>query len=146
MIARYARKQPVKTTRHTELAALVHAFAQERQQAGAYLSSAITADILPLVQRLERKCPQCRAQLRLLTRRLRRLLSGVPSEMQEQTPGLTPREAEVCRLLRDGCTSKEIAGMLHIDIVTVYAHRDAIRAKLGLRGTRGNLCRHLAAP
>jgi PAS domain S-box-containing protein len=45
---------------------------------------------------------------------------------------LTPREMEICNLLKSGATSKEVAEALDISILTVNKHRERIRKKLVL--------------
>jgi non-specific serine/threonine protein kinase len=47
--------------------------------------------------------------------------------------GLTPREAEVLRLLAAGATSREIAGALVLSVRTVDRHLGNIYAKIGAR-------------
>jgi DNA-binding NarL/FixJ family response regulator len=46
---------------------------------------------------------------------------------------LTPREEEVLKLVAEGNSSKEIAGLLTISIKTVERHRSNMLQKLGLR-------------
>ncbi|MGS2591774.1 response regulator [Streptomyces hebeiensis] len=52
---------------------------------------------------------------------------GVPDN------ALTPREEEILKLVAEGHTSKEIAGILHISDRTVERHRANLLQKLGLR-------------
>ena len=52
---------------------------------------------------------------------------------------LTPREIEVCDLIKKGLTSKDIARTLSISLKTVEKHRDNIRKKLGIANRRINL-------
>ena len=58
---------------------------------------------------------------------------------------LTPREIEVCRLVKNGITNKEIAEILNISLHTVEKHRRMTRKKLGLNHTRINLQTYLAS-
>jgi DNA-binding NarL/FixJ family response regulator len=53
----------------------------------------------------------------------------------ERLPGsiLTPREAEVLKLIAEGRSSKEIAALLVISVKTVERHRANILQKLELR-------------
>jgi DNA-binding NarL/FixJ family response regulator len=56
-------------------------------------------------------------------------------ESGEPAPGdvLTPRETQVVKLIAEGHTSREIAGLLVISEHTVERHRERILDKLGLR-------------
>jgi DNA-binding NarL/FixJ family response regulator len=47
---------------------------------------------------------------------------------------LSDREMEVLRSMGEGFTSREIADAMHVSIKTVDAHREHIKAKLGLAG------------
>lgn len=53
---------------------------------------------------------------------------------------LTTREREVLQLIAEGKTNKEVAGMLHLSVYTVDAHRSRIMEKLNLHST-GELVR-----
>ena len=46
---------------------------------------------------------------------------------------LSPRELQVCTMIKEGYTSKEIADALFITKKTVDYHRSSIRKKLGLQ-------------
>ena len=52
---------------------------------------------------------------------------------------LSSRELEVCSLVTDGLTSKEIASRLGLAIATVERHRHNARRKLGLPARQGSL-------
>ena len=70
---------------------------------------------------------------------LDRLFSDNDSMTMELSHLLTPREAEICGLIRNGLSSKEISSFLHISPSTVERHRNTIRKKLALTGTPTNL-------
>jgi DNA-binding CsgD family transcriptional regulator len=52
---------------------------------------------------------------------------------------LSPRELEICVMIRGGLTSKEISRLLNITAQTVDKHRQNIRKKLGLNDKDANL-------
>jgi PAS domain S-box-containing protein len=56
---------------------------------------------------------------------------------------LTPREIEICNLLKGGATSKDVAKALDISILTVNKHRERIRKKLVLVKKDVNLSTYL---
>ncbi len=51
--------------------------------------------------------------------------------------GLTVRECGILRLIAEGHTSKEIAGLLDLSVKTVEAHRTRIMEKLGIHNVAG---------
>jgi DNA-binding NarL/FixJ family response regulator len=59
---------------------------------------------------------------------------GVPSEIgPDVDPGLTPREKEVLSYLAEGCSNKEIADRLGLQVVTVKLHVRGACRKLGAK-------------
>jgi DNA-binding CsgD family transcriptional regulator len=56
---------------------------------------------------------------------------------------LTPQEIKVVALIKDGKSSKEIAGILNISETTVNFHRKNLRKKFGLKNRRMNLRSYL---
>jgi predicted ATPase/DNA-binding CsgD family transcriptional regulator len=68
---------------------------------------------------------------------VRNALSGLPEPSQDdrvRTPpcGITPRELEVLRLLREGLTNREIGARLYISPRTAQTHVQHVYAKLGV--------------
>jgi DNA-binding CsgD family transcriptional regulator len=59
--------------------------------------------------------------------------------------GLSPREAQVARLLAYGRSDREIASELRLSRHTVRHHAEAVFAKIGIR-SRKALAVHLASP
>ena len=59
---------------------------------------------------------------------------------------LSPREVEICDLLKSGASSKEIAETLHLSTATIQKHRERIRNKLGLSNKSINLTSYLKNP
>jgi len=51
--------------------------------------------------------------------------------------GLTPREAEVLRLVAEGHTSKDIASMLDLGLQTVRTYRKTLMKKIGVTNVAG---------
>jgi PAS domain S-box-containing protein len=56
---------------------------------------------------------------------------------------LSPREVEICTLIRNGATTKEIADALYISTSTVKKHREKIRKKLQITNRKTNLASYL---
>lgn len=79
--------------------------------------------------------------LDLMTRRVGDVCreAGIHAQTDRIGADLTKRQALVCEMIRDGMTSKEIAGVLGCSPSTVNNHRETIRKKLGLSGKGVNL-------
>ena len=56
---------------------------------------------------------------------------------------LSPREVEICSLIKNDASSKEIAIELNISLTTVQKHREIIRKKLGMTNKNINLASFL---
>ncbi len=59
---------------------------------------------------------------------------------------LTPRELEICNLIKNGMSTKEISSHLNISDLTVERHRNTIRKKLNLINSSVNLTSFLRKP
>ena len=81
----------------------------------------------------------CRATLRgepfLYPKAVTALIRQYLERCDGEAPGdtLTPREAEVVKLIAEGSTGREIAEILSISEHTVERHRANVLEKLGLR-------------
>jgi len=78
---------------------------------------------------------------------LRNCLSDIASpfvgQLYSKESKLTPREIEVCNMIKNGMSSKDIAQMLNISEQTVHQRRKLIRRKLDLTNKKINLTTHL---
>ncbi len=75
----------------------------------------------------------------LLEKDLDEIVSPFLEKVKSQYAKLTPRELEICQLIKNQLSSKEIAQFLNISPLTVNKHREIIRKKLNLIGSNQNL-------
>ncbi len=87
--------------------------------------------LLPIIQKLK-LTGESRKYVQLLQKNLQELTSSFGTKLTEKGAKLTSREIEVCDMIKNGLTSKEIAGLLNISLRTVETHRIKIRSKLGI--------------
>jgi DNA-binding CsgD family transcriptional regulator/GAF domain-containing protein len=83
------------------------------------------------------------ALLDLIENNVKCLFNPETCTVSDQMRCLTPNELNVADMIRQGRTSKEIAGLLSISIRTVEVYRYNIRRKLGLTNSKANLRTHL---
>ncbi len=86
-----------------------------------------------------------RSKLQLIAESIKDIASPLLDENDAGMTSLSPREIEICNMVRRGLGSKEIARILTIAEGTVEQQRKRIRRKLGLKGTPTNLSSHLRA-
>jgi len=64
---------------------------------------------------------------------LQQMASGKGKIISSPIEQLTDRELEVFRLIGEGCSTRQIAGQLHLSVRTVEAYREYIKSKLNLK-------------
>jgi PAS domain S-box-containing protein len=73
------------------------------------------------------------------------MTSSFGRKISDSQMKMTPREIEVCNLVRNGLTNKEIARLLNIALHTVEKHRRMARNKLGIANKGINLRTYLSS-
>ncbi len=101
--------------------------------------------IIPLLDKLKNNGSQIDiGYINLLEDTLTQLTSDFGSNMVRRMPRLTPRENEICNMIRSGLSSKEIAKLLNISHRSVETYRNYIRKKLGIINQKVNLATFLS--
>jgi PAS domain S-box-containing protein len=75
---------------------------------------------------------ELRAEIDAADSQIESILGSGSGTQQIRFSNLTTREREICRLIQDGASSKEIASRLNLSVMTIHKHRERIRRKLGL--------------
>lgn len=86
-----------------------------------------------------------KAYAQILESNLNSIISPFSRELSSRYLKLTPSEIQVANLVKQGKTTKEIAGLLNLSSRTISFHRANIRRKIGLKETKENLRSHLLA-
>lgn len=135
------RQEELNITLRTVLST-IHA---ERDSRRDELSSHIRRVLLPALEQIgkEPDAAARKSMIQLLRGSLLSLTDSGEERPQDGLSKLTLAELKVCRLVRAGHSSKEIAELLNISPETVQTHRRNIRRKLGLRGHDTQLAVHL---
>jgi PAS domain S-box-containing protein len=96
--------------------------------------------IIPTLLRLKESSHLSQTRnFEILEKDLREIVSPFLRTLKNTYAKLSPRELEVCRLIKNGMTSKEIAEVLNLSLMTVHKYRELIRKKLGLVNNGTNL-------
>jgi PAS domain S-box-containing protein len=119
---------------------LVRSVEEEKNTIKRQVQANVSRSILPLLSQLAmRVTPELNDLVNLLRRSLEDISGSFTSTLETKFPQLTPRELDVCRMVRNGLHSKEIAGLLSVSLRSVEKFRQSIRRKLRLQGKKQNL-------
>ena len=128
------------------LSEVIERISLDKRQLEERISMNVDRLLLPIIDKLKGQSPKVsRAYVELLEKSLRDLTSEFGMKLSRKEVGLTPREVEVCNLVKDGRTGKEISKLLKLSFGTIEAHRHNIRKKLGISAKKVNLTSYLRA-
>lgn len=140
------RKQAEEALRHKNVALreVLDQIQADKERIKQQVADNLEEAVLPTLSRLtESASPAQQKLLDLLQEDLLEIASPFLNTLRHRYAKLTPRETELCRLIRGGMSSKEIAEMLNLSLGTVHKHREMIRRKLGLANEDINLATFL---
>jgi len=101
--------------------------------------------LLPLVKKMEDRGSDLDIEyLQLLEENIAQLTSSFGTKICRLNQRLTPRENEICNMIRTGLSSKEIAKMLNLSYRSVETYRNHIRKKLDITNKKINLTSYLS--
>jgi DNA-binding CsgD family transcriptional regulator len=97
--------------------------------------------VLPYVEKLKTAGLRSKEKnlLEVIERQLNEIVSPLLSRLSTANLILTPQEIQVALLVREGRSSKQIAELLGVAVVTVNFHRKNLRKKLGIGNSPVNL-------
>ena len=96
--------------------------------------------LLPLLRKLRGKATRIENQyIDLLQSTCEELASSFGKKLSMENMKLSPREIEICNMIKGGLSGKEIAELLRLSFKTVERHRNDIRKRLKLVGRKVNL-------
>ncbi len=123
------------------LSELLSQFEQQKHGLHENVARNIEESILPIVDMLKEKATGeiLLRNLEFLEKELLDVTSPLMSRLKLKFDRLTPREREVCRLIKHGHSTDEIAATLDLSVATVQKYRELIRRKLDLTGKKLNL-------
>jgi DNA-binding CsgD family transcriptional regulator len=118
----------------------------ERKALQDQLRMNIELTVLPLLSRMQtREIPMeaWETYLKIVRQNLEDVTSAFARKVVEDRVSLSPREFEVCNLIKNGLSNKKIAELMQISLLTVERHRHNIRRKLHIDNEKVNLATFL---
>ncbi len=131
------------TEANTALKVLLQHREQDRKELEEKFLTNVQQLVLPHVEKLKRSAlnPVQQTSINFIRSNLSDLISPFVKTIRDLN--FTPRQLEVATLIRDGRTTKDIAGILNISKRAVDIQRFLIRKKLGLNKAKINLQAYL---
>jgi DNA-binding NarL/FixJ family response regulator len=116
----------------------------EKSQMSLRIQANLAQVIIPMMSELAMRLgPEERRQLEEIEQYLGDVMSPFVNSLATRFVTLTPREIEICNLLKSGLSTKEIAGRTSVSEQTVFKQRRNIRKKLRIADGETNLSAYL---
>lgn len=117
---------------------------REKNMLGASIQAKIDKIITPILYALQAEMnPGQREYLELLKKNLGNIVTPFVEGSQKVMSILSPVEVQICNMIKNGLSTKEIAHIRGISPATVNRHRESIRRKLELTNRKINLTSYL---
>ena len=137
-------------TRHVEdvnttLRVLLADKEREKKQIEENIIFNIKKYISPYISKLEKTDTTARQKLIVssIEKNLNDIVSSFPPNIASKRFNFTPSELQVVNLIKHGSSTKEIASMLNLSVLTIESYRKKIRKKMGITNAKENLRTHL---
>jgi PAS domain S-box-containing protein len=134
-----------KTSHLEEMNAALRVLLEKREMDKGDLEEKVLLNvkqlITPFIEKLKRVVDgmKQKAYLDVIEENLRSITSDFSRDLHFRYQNLTPTESQIAGLIRDGRTSKEIAGLMNLSDRTIESHRKNLRKKMGLKDKKVNL-------
>lgn len=130
---------------NTALRVLLKQRDEDKKDLEDRLLSNVRKLVMPYLEKLKRIAgsPDQKACIDILETNLNDIISPFLKNMTALHAELTPREIQIASLIKNGKTSKDIAGLFNVSSRAVEFHRDNLRIKLGIKNKKTNLRSYL---
>jgi len=123
---------------------LISQIQQEKQKLTDQVIENVDNLVLPMLKKLKARSDQKeKTYIDLIEKNLLEITREFGAKISRKLYSLTPREIEICNLIRSGLGTKEIAEELHVTPSTLENQRNSIRKKLGISNHKINLTSYL---
>ena len=142
--SRLRDEQQLLKDKNTALREVLKQIEDEKRHIITQVQTNVDRVVAPILRTLSNKVsPSERHYLTLLSNSLKDITSPFMTNLENRSRMLSPREGEICNMIRNGMSSKEIAAALDVSLHTVLKQRQRIRKKLGISSDQINLASYL---
>jgi len=136
--AKLKRQKLVLEQKNIALREIIAQIEVEKRKLKDDISANASSVLFPILEKLKDN-KSAQEYIDLLRHHIEGLTSSFGSKITDKQTKLTPREIEICNMVKAGLSNKDISGLLHISCQTVEGHRKSIRQKLGISNKNVNL-------
>ena len=116
----------------------------EKKNFREQISESVESLLMPIVKKLKARGGNLGPKdIALLENSLKSIVGKGIDDFRKNLVKLSPRELDICELIRAGKSSKEISSVLNLSTLTIHKHRESIRGKLQLKNKSTNLSAYL---
>ncbi len=130
---------------NTTLRVLLEQHKKSKEEIEETISNNLKENVFPYLDLLkeEEKGKKSAVYATIIETNIQKITSTFSKQLSSVLLNLTPREIQVANLVRQGQTSKDIAGLLSLTPGTVEFYRLNLRKKLGIKSKKVNLRTYL---
>ncbi len=141
---RLINEQIALTKSQSALKEVLKSIEKEQKEKMKIVQSNINKIVFPNIRNLEKGASESQSNyISLLKKNLSEITSPFISKLESCYTKLSPRELEICSLIKEGMSSKDIAVHFNTSEGTVRNQRKSIRKKLGIKNEPTNLTTYL---
>jgi DNA-binding CsgD family transcriptional regulator len=129
---------------NTALRLVLERIEEEKKESQREILDNMDKILMPIIRELDASVPpEQRKYVTLLEENLGHITSPFLRSLNRESRALTTTETQICQLIRDGRSSKQIADLRGTSVATIHRHREHIRKKLGITNEKVNLASYL---
>ncbi len=130
--------------KNTALREILHQNQEEKDKIKKQVSANVDHLLGPVIEKLKSKGGILTERYTsLLEANLKEISSSFGKDISSRMVGLTQKEIDICNMIKNGFSSKQISEANNISIRTVETHRNSIRKKLKITKQDVNLATYL---
>ena len=130
--------------KNTALREIMNQNRDEKERLAKQVQANVDHLLKPVINKLKGKgSPFEERYISLLEANLKEITSSYGNDLSSKMFSLTQREIDICNMIKNGFSSKQISEALHIGTRTIETHRNNIRKKLSILGKEVNLATYL---
>ena len=126
------------------LRAVMARIEEEKMNINKNIQANVEKILMPILHALSLELPKSQKKYaEILRTNLEEITSPFINQLSRRFYSLTPTEIKICKLIRNGMRTKEIARIQGVSVATINRHREHIRRKLDIINRDVNLTTYL---